>query len=74
MASVYHPPSNKTDYDHKRAKNNERAYLLNNYLETILTGDFNLDYSQKNLNKHHLVKEVKDSKFIQLVSYYAPHL
>lgn len=71
MASVYHPPSNKTDYDHKRAKNNERAYLLNNYLETILTGDFNLDYSQKNL---FLVKELKDSKYIQLVSYSAPHL
>lgn len=71
MASVYHPPSNKTDYDHKRAKNNDHAYLLNNYLETILTGDFNLDYSQKNL---FLVKELKDCKYIQLVSYYAPHL
>ena len=32
-------------------------------------GDFNLNYSQKDFNKHRLVKELKDSKFIQLVSF-----
>ena len=31
-------------------------------METILMGEFNLDYSQKDLNKHHLVKELKDFK------------
>ena len=61
------PPSVKADYDHKLAENIERAYLLN--METILMGDFNLNYSQKDFNKHRLVKELKDAKFIQLVSF-----
>lgn len=67
MAGVYRPPSVKADYDRKLAENIERAYLLN--METILTGDFNLDYSQKGFNKHRLVKELKDCKSIQLVTF-----
>ena len=63
MAGVYHPPSVKADYDHKFAENNEQVYLLN--METILTGEFNLDYYQKDFNKHRLVKKLKDSTFIQ---------
>ena len=48
MAGVYRPPSTNADYDHKLAESIEHAYLLN--METILTGDFNLDYFQKDLN------------------------
>ena len=57
-----------TNYDHKLAENNERAYLLN--METILTGEFHLDNYQKDLNKHRLVKELKDSQlFYPTVSF-----
>ena len=37
-------------------------------METILLGDMNLDYLQKEFNTHRLVKGLKDSKFSQLVS------
>ncbi|KAL9968992.1 hypothetical protein ACROYT_G021146, partial [Oculina patagonica] len=67
MAGVYRPPSVKADYDRKLADNIERAYLLN--METILTGDFNLDHSKKDFNRHRLAKDLKDSKFVQVVSF-----
>lgn len=70
MAGVYRPPppppNVKAEYDHRLAKNIERAHSLN--METILLGDMNLDNLQKEFNSHRLVKGLKDSKFTQLVS------
>ena len=67
MAGIYRSPNKKVEYDRKLSENIERAYMLN--METILTGDFNLDYLKKDtFNRHRLVKELKDSKFIQKVS------
>ena len=73
MAGIYHSPSLKAEYDHRLAENIQRAYLLN--METILLGDINLDYLQKEFNSHRLVKELRDSNFKQLVRIvcYASH-
>ena len=62
MAGVYRSPSLKAEYDHRLTENIQRAYLLN--METILLGDMNLDYLQKEFNGHRLVhgKRVKRLK------------
>ena len=65
MAGIYRPPNTKADLDHRLAGNIERACSPN--METILLGDMNLDYLQKEFNSHGLVKGLKDSKFTQLV-------
>lgn len=67
LAGIYRPPSAKAKYDKSLADNIERAYLLN--METILVGDFNIDGNrQSDFKKHRLVKALRDTKFVQLVS------
>ena len=66
MAGVYRSPSLKAEYDHRLAENINQTCLLN--METILLGDMNLDYLEKEFNSHQLVKELRDSNFKQLVS------
>lgn len=62
MAGIYRSPNKNVEYDRRLSENIENAYLLN--METILTGDFNLDFLKKDIfDKHRLVKVLKDSKF-----------
>lgn len=56
MAGVYRSLRPKAEYDNRLAENIQRAYFLN--METILLGDMNLDYLQKEFNSHRLVKEL----------------
>jgi len=49
MAGIYRPPNANADLDHRLAENIERACSPN--METILLGDMNLDYLQKEFLK-----------------------
>ena len=66
FGGVYRPPNSNTHHDIKLADNIEKAYLLN--LETIVLGDFNIDYLKPESNKHRLIKALRDTKLCQLVS------
>ena len=66
MAAIYPPPNVKCEVDKKLAENIERVHMLNR--ETILTGDFNIDWLNCSYKKHRLVKALKDFKFTQLVT------
>jgi len=66
MAGVYRSPILKAEYYHRLAENINHACLLN--METILLGDMDFDYLQKEFNSHLLVRELRDSNFKQLVS------
>ena len=48
MAGIYRPPNAKADLHHRLAENIKRVCSLN--METILLGDINLDYLQKEFN------------------------
>ena len=66
FGGVYRPPNSNAHHDIKLADNIEKAYLLN--LETIVLGDFNIDYLKPESNKHRLIKALRDTKLCQLVS------
>ena len=66
IAAIYRPPNVKCEVDEKLAENIERVHMLNR--ETILMGDFNIDFLNCSYKKQRLVKALKDSKFTQLVT------
>ena len=66
IAAIYRPPNVKCEVDEKLAENIERVHMLNS--ETILIGDFNIDFLNCSYKKQRLVKALKDSKFTQLVT------
>ena len=61
MAAIYRPPNVKSEVDKNLVENIERVHMLNR--ETILTGDFNIDWLNCSCKKHRLVKALKDFKF-----------
>ena len=66
VAGIYRPPSAKAQDDKNIGKNIENVHLLNR--ETILLGDFNIDYLNKSaFNKHKLVKTLGNLHFTQVV-------
>ncbi|KXJ26086.1 putative RNA-directed DNA polymerase from transposon BS [Exaiptasia diaphana] len=68
VAGVYRTPNSTAEQDKILDQNIERAYLSCN-LETILAGDFNVNYLHTaEYNKHRLVKDLRSLKFIQLVT------
>ena len=66
MATIYRPPNVKCEVDKNLVENIERVHMLNR--ETILTGDFNIDWLNCSYKKHRLVKALKDFKFTRLVT------
>ena len=65
VAGIYRPLSAKAQ-DKNIGKNIENVHLLNR--ETILLGDFNINYLNKSaLNKHRLVKTLGNLHFTQVV-------
>ena len=53
-------------FDSKLGMNFENVSLLN--LETIIVGDFNIDYLSNDYNSHRLVKILKSILFTQLLA------
>ena len=67
MAAIYRPPNVMCKLIRNWPKTlNEYIIMLNR--ETILTGDFNIDWLNCSYKKHRLVKALKDFKFTQLVT------
>ena len=67
IGAFYRPPSTSKEIDSMIELNIETAYLRN--CETILVGDINVDYLDKNLySKHRLVKSLKSMNMTQHVS------
>lgn len=67
MAGIYRPPSYSKADDIALETNIERVYLLNQ--ETILLGDFNIDFNNtQSYSKHRLCKGLKNMNFKQLVN------
>ena len=54
VGALYRPPSSNVDIDSRIEKNIENAYLLNR--ETIIVGDFNINYLDHAYNSHRLAK------------------
>ena len=66
IAGIYRPPSSLKEKDQGLERNIESAYLLNK--ETILLGDFNIDFLNKQtFDKHRLLKGLTTMHFNQLV-------
>ena len=66
IAGVYCPPSYSKNDDTKLEKNIEKGYLLNR--ETILLGDFNVDYMKRGVySKHNLSKGIRSMNFEQMI-------
>ena len=67
LSSIYRPPSYSKNHDQKLEANIENAYLLNK--ETILLGDFNIDFQNASrFKKHHLSKVLRSMNFKQMVN------
>ena len=66
LGGIYRPPNSVKIFDSKLGMNFENVSLLN--LETIIVGDFNIDYLSNDYNSHRLVKTLKSLSFTQLVA------
>ena len=66
LGGIYRPPNSVKIFESKLGMNFENVSLLN--LETIIVGDFNIDYLSNGYNSHRLVKTLKSLSFTQLVA------
>ena len=66
ILSLYRPPSSNVDIDPRIEKNIENAYLQNR--ETIIVGDFNINYLDHTYNCHRLAKALKNMALSQVIS------
>ena len=66
LGGIYRPANTGKDSDSKLGMNFESVSLLN--LETIILGDFNIDYLDNAGNSHRLVKIMKSLSFTQLMA------
>ena len=65
VGALYRPPSSNVDIDSRIEKNIENAYLLN--CETIIVGDFNINYLDHAYNSHRLAKALKNMALSQVI-------
>ena len=66
FGTIYRPPSYNKDMDLKLQRNLEAVYPLNK--ETILIGDFNLDYFKTASKRNILMKALSGMEFKQLIN------
>ncbi|XP_067017110.1 uncharacterized protein [Acropora muricata] len=66
VGALYRPPSSNVDIDSRIEKNIENAYLQNR--ETIIVGDFNINYLNRAYNSHRLAKALKNMALSQVIS------
>lgn len=65
--ALYRPPSTNSTIDLRIESNIELAYLKNH--ETIIMGDFNIDFLKPTIYKKHLLsKALKSMQFTQLIN------
>lgn len=66
VRALYRPPSSNVDIDSRIEKNIENVYLQNR--ETIIVGDFNINYLDHAYNSHWLAKALKNMAISQVIS------
>ena len=66
FGTIYRPPSCDKDMDLKLQQNLEAVYPLKK--ETILIGDFNMDYFKTACKRHFLMKALPGMEFKQLIN------
>ena len=72
VGALYRLPSSNEDIDSRIEKNIENAYLQNR--ETIIVGDFNINYLNHAYNSHRLAKALKNMALSQVIySVTRPH-
>ena len=65
VGALYRPPSSNEDIDSRIEKNIENAYLQNR--ETIIVGDFNINYLNHAYNSHRLAKALKNMALSKVI-------
>ena len=66
VGALYRLPSSNVDIDTRIVKNIENAYLQNR--ETIIVGDFNINYLDHAYNSHRLAKDLKSMALSQVIT------
>ncbi len=67
LGGVYRPSNSKKETDNKLGMRFENVALLN--VETVILGDFNVDYFDTNYHSHLLMKVLKSLLFSQLLKF-----